>query len=144
MGAVAHRAGLEMLSLKASEERDFEPAFAEAVKERADALVISADPFFNSRRAQLVALAARHLLPTAYPWREYVEAGGLMSYGTSLAGLYRQVGQYVTRILKGENPEKLPVQNPIKFELAINLKAAKNLGLTVPRLVLVRADMVIE
>jgi putative ABC transport system substrate-binding protein len=144
MRAAARVAGLEMLSLNASGERDFEPAFAEAIKARADALVVSADPFFTSRRALLVELAERHSLPTAYPWREYVEAGGLMSYGTSLAGLYRRQGQYVSRILKGAKPGDLPVQNPINFELAIDLTTAKKLGLTVPRLVLVRANELFE
>jgi putative ABC transport system substrate-binding protein len=140
----ARRAGLQVLAIKAQSESEFEPAFAQAVHEGAQALLVSADPFFNSHRAQLVALAARYRLPAAYPWREYAEAGGLMSYGTSLAGAYRQVGQYVTRVLKGDKPADLPVQNPNKFELLINLKTAKALGLTVPRIVLAGADQVIE
>jgi putative tryptophan/tyrosine transport system substrate-binding protein len=138
------RAGLSLLTIRVEAESDFEPAFIEAAQRGVEALLVTADPFLNSRRAQVVALAARHSLPAAYPWREYVEAGGLMSYGTSLAGTYRQVGQYVSRVLKGDKPADLPVQNPIKFELAINLKTARVLGLTVPETLLATADEVLE
>jgi putative tryptophan/tyrosine transport system substrate-binding protein len=138
------RAGLHLLTIKAQADSDLEQAFTEAAEQGIEALLVSADPSFNARRAQLVALAARHSLPAAYPWREYVEAGGLMSYGTSLAGTYRQVGQYVSRVLKGDKPADLPVQNPTKFELVINLKTAKALGLTVPETLLATADEVIQ
>jgi putative tryptophan/tyrosine transport system substrate-binding protein len=138
------RAGLPLLTITAKAESDFEPAFIQAAQQGVEALLVTADPFFNSRRAQIVALAARHSLPAAYPWREYVEAGGLMSYGTSLTGTYRQVGQYVSRVLKGDKPADLPVQNPTKFDLAINLKTAKALGITVPETLLATADEVIE
>jgi putative ABC transport system substrate-binding protein len=140
----ATRAGLQALAFKARTEDDLEPAFISAVQQGAEALLVSADPFFNSRRNLLVALAAKYALPAAYPWREYAEAGGLMSYGTSLAGAYRQVGGYVGRILKGDKPAELPVQNPNKFELIINLKTAKSLKIAVPRIVLGGADAVIE
>jgi putative tryptophan/tyrosine transport system substrate-binding protein len=135
-----NRAGLQVLTIKAEAESDFEAAFTEAAQQGVDALLVSADPLFNARRAQLVALAARHSLPAAYPWREYVAAGGLMSYGTSLAGTYRQVGQYVSRVLKGDKPADLPVQNPTKFELVINTKTAKALGLIIPETLLATAD----
>jgi putative tryptophan/tyrosine transport system substrate-binding protein len=138
------RAGLQLLTIKAPADSDFELAFTQAVQRGVDALLISADPLFNARRTEIVALAARHSLPAAYPWREYVEAGGLMSYGTSLAGTYRQVGQYVSRVLKGDKPVELPVQNPTKFELVINMKTARALGITVPETLLATADEVIQ
>ena len=138
------RAGLQVLTITVKAESDFEPAFIHAAQQGVEALLVSADPFLNSQRAQIVALAARHSLPAAYPWREYVEAGGLMSYGTSLVGTYRQVGQYVSRVLKGDKPADLPVQNPIKFDLAVNLKTAKALGITIPETLLATADEVIE
>jgi putative tryptophan/tyrosine transport system substrate-binding protein len=138
------RAGLPLLTITAEAESDFEPAFIQAAQQGVEALLVTADPFFNSPRAQIVALAARHSLPAAYPFREYVEAGGLMSYGTSLAGTYRQVGQYVSRVLKGDKPADLPVQNPIKFDLAVNLKTARALGITIPETLLATADEVIE
>jgi putative tryptophan/tyrosine transport system substrate-binding protein len=144
MGAPTGIPGLQLLALKAKAESDFESVFTEAVQQRADAILVSSDAFFNSRRAQLVALAARHGLPAAYAWREYVEAGGLMSYGTSLTGSYQQIGKYVGRILKGAKPADLPVQNPTNFGLALNLTTAKALGLKVPASIMLRANVVIE
>jgi putative ABC transport system substrate-binding protein len=130
--------------LKISSESDLEAAFVSAVQQRVDGLVVAASPFFTNRRSQVVALAARHALPTAYSWREFVEAGGLLSYGPSIAWAYRQIGQYAGRILKGEKPRDLPVQMPTRFEQTINLRVANALGLTVPRIVLLRADEIIE
>jgi putative ABC transport system substrate-binding protein len=137
-------AKLSLLTVEARAETELEPAFVRTVQQGGEALLVSADPIFNSRRGQLVALAARYAVPAAYPWREYAIAGGLMSYGPSISGLYRQIGLYVTRILKGDKPGDLPVQNPTKFELLINRKTASALGLTIPTTLLVAADEVIE
>ncbi|HXL15946.1 MAG TPA: ABC transporter substrate-binding protein [Streptosporangiaceae bacterium] len=138
------RSGLKLLVLEAGSESDFEPAFASAVEQGAGAILISADPYFTGRRAQIVALATRYRLPAAYPWRAYAEAGGLMSYGPPLAWAYKQIGTYASRILKGVKPGDLPVQLPTTFELVINLETAKALGLTVSRWLLASADEVIE
>jgi putative ABC transport system substrate-binding protein len=144
MQAAARTLGLQLHVLHASTERDFDAVFASLPRLRAGALVIGSDPFFNSRSQQLAALALRHAMPTMCPFREYAMAGGLISYGNSFADAHRQVGAYTGRILKGEKPADLPIQQSVKVELIINLKTARALGLTLPLTLLGRADEVIE
>jgi putative ABC transport system substrate-binding protein len=136
--------GLQLLFLNVSNERDFDAAFATIADQKIGALFVSGSPFFTNQRAHLVELATRLKIPAIYAWREIVAAGGLMSYGTSQTNTYRQAGIYVGRILKGEKAAELPVLQPSKFELVINLKAAKAIGLTVPYSMQLLADEVIE
>src|SRR6266516_5515295 len=125
-------------------ENEFDSAFSTAVSQHAGAMLVCASPFFNSRRQQLIVLASSHALPTIYEWRDFAVAGGLMSYGTSLADAYRQVGVYAGQILKGAKPVDLPVVQSTRFELVINLSTAKALGIDVPPTLIARADEVIE
>jgi putative tryptophan/tyrosine transport system substrate-binding protein len=136
--------GIELHTLHARNESEFDRAFAALPNVGAGALMIGTDPFFNSHVEQLVALALRHRVPTIYPFREYAVAGGLLSYGDSIIGVYRVVGAYAGRIVGGEKPSDLPVQQSTKVELIVNLKTANALGFTVPLPLLVRADEVIE
>ncbi len=140
----ARAKGLQLHMVKAGSESEIDAAFASLVELHAGGLVLGPDPFLNSRREQLVTLAARHVVPVIYDFRQNAAAGGLISYGPSLAGTWRQVGIYAGRILKGAKPADLPVQQPTTFELVVNLNTAKELGLTIPPSILARADEVIE
>jgi putative tryptophan/tyrosine transport system substrate-binding protein len=142
--AVASALGISIRVLNASTENDLDEAFASLRKNGADALIVPAEPFFDSQRDRIVGLATRYAVPMIASLREYVAAGALMSYGPSLPDSYRRAAVYVGRVLKGEKPAELPVMQPTKFDLVLNLKTAKALGLTVPDRLLALADEVIE
>jgi putative ABC transport system substrate-binding protein len=139
-----HRLGVTIRSINVGSESEFDDAFATLARERADALIVTASVFFNVNRDRIIALAARHAIPTVYELREFAEAGGLMTYSPSLTEIFRQAGMYTARVLKGDSPANLPILLPSKFEFVLNLKTAKTLGLEVPQTLLVGADEVIE
>jgi putative ABC transport system substrate-binding protein len=142
--SAAARLGVQLVVLHANSDHDFEAVFTTLIEQKAEALLVCASPLFNNRRDQLVALAARHNIPAAYEWREFATAGGLLSYGNSLTDAFRQLGVYAGRILKGTKPADLPVVRPTKFELVINLKTARALGVNISDNLLLLADKVIE
>jgi putative tryptophan/tyrosine transport system substrate-binding protein len=142
--AATHALGRQMILLAVRSRNELEAVFNSAVRQHADALLVSSNSLFTDRRVEIVELAARHGLPAAYAWREFVEADGLMSYGPNVAWAYRQIGQYAGRILKGAKPADLPVMLPTNYEFVINLKTAKALGLTVPETLLATADELIQ
>ncbi len=140
----ARKMGLELVFVNASNEHPLEAAFDALAQKRVDGLVVTADPFFNFRRKQVIALAAHHAIPAIYQWREFVAEKGLISYGPSIADAYHQTGIYAGRILKGAKPQDLPVVQPTRFELVINLTTAKSLGIEISRAMHARADEVID
>ncbi|HEU5092127.1 MAG TPA: ABC transporter substrate-binding protein, partial [Nitrospira sp.] len=140
----ARTLGVRLLIVNASNPVDIDRAFASLVAENAGALLVGPDTFFQSQRERIVTLAARNRVPASYPWPEDVSAGGLFSYGADFIDVFRRAGSYVGRVLKGEKAGDLPVQQPTRFKLAVNLKTAKALGLAVPPSILARADEVIE
>jgi putative ABC transport system substrate-binding protein len=140
----SHKLGIDILIRNASGERDIEEAFDGFIQQRVNAVIVGADAFFASRRDQLVGVAARNAMRAMYYLREFPTAGGLISYGASISDAHRLAGGYAARILKGEKPADLPIQQTVKFELTINLKTAKTLGLTMPDKLLATADEVIE
>jgi putative ABC transport system substrate-binding protein len=142
--AAARSVGRKILVVNPGNDSEIDEAFAKLTQARADALMVNPDPFFIGNREKIIALATRHAVPTLYYSREYPDSGGLMSYGANFAAMYRQGSNYVGRILKGEKPADLPIIQPTKFELVINLKTARALGLTVAPSLLTRADEVIE
>jgi ABC-type uncharacterized transport system substrate-binding protein len=142
--ASAQAVGRQLVIENAGPGHDLDAGFAKLVEQKIEALVVTADPFFNFRRKQVIALAARHKIPAVYQWREFVEDGGLMSYGPSIAEAYKQAGIYAGQIIKGAKPANLPVIQPTKFELVINQKTAKALGIEIPPLMLARATEVTE
>jgi putative tryptophan/tyrosine transport system substrate-binding protein len=144
LDAAARSLGLELLVLKVHNADEIDTAFASISQQRAGAMLVTSDGLFETRRERLFDLAARHHLPSIYPWREYAEAGGLLSYGNNLTDAARLIGVYAGRILKGDKPGDLPIVVPTKFEFVINLKTAGALGLTIPSTLLARADEVIE
>jgi putative ABC transport system substrate-binding protein len=140
----ARAKGLQLPIVKATTAGEIEEAFASLLPLHAGALVVSADPFLSNQREQIAALASRHAVPAIYAWREFAAAGGLISYGSSLKAAFRLMGIYAGKILKGANPAEMPVQQPTTFELVINLKTARTLGLDIPQHLLAEADEVIE
>jgi putative tryptophan/tyrosine transport system substrate-binding protein len=142
--ARASAIGIQLLPFEASVPEQLPDVLAAAAQKRPDALVVLSDPMFNFNRWRLVEAAARHRLPAVYEWREFVEAGGLMAYGASFSDLFRRAATYVDKVLRGARPNDLPVEQASKFELVINLKTAKALGLTIPQTLLLRADNIIE
>ncbi len=142
--AAARAQGLTFLPLSAQSPNDFERAFAAAIKEHANGLIVTADVLFVNHRARIAELAAKHRLPAMYRYREFVTAGGFIAYGPHLLEMYRRAATYVDKILKGAKPADLPVEQPMRFEVVINMKTAKALGLTIPQSVLIRADQLIE
>src|SRR5215510_2968605 len=142
--AIASALGLQLQSLEVRSAKDFDGAFEAILKERAQALTATASPVISINQQRIVAFAAKNRLPAIYPYSEVIDAGGLMFYGVSFSDLFRRAGTYVDKILKGAKPADLPVEQPTKFEFVINLITAKQIGLTIPPNVLVRADKVIK